>query len=276
MKKFIKNKIWIAVLLLSAACVNPDDLVTEDAKEGGGILSVVGSEGKLLGIEDPETHIVEFTDTDMTIKVSEVNGFFHNETFTLVKQFNGQEVVVEEFSELPYEYSITTVEEFLEGFTGVEEEDLRIGDVIAYKVKINTSDAGAVYSDPAQVPVTVNCGSDLAGTYIVTGLLQRPASGIVDQPIGPRTETVTKEGVNFYGTQNTAHWTNAALGYEPCPVLFSVTCGKIAIAEQNLCDAYSNLVSGAGYVDEETGDIYLEYQVTGGNLRTVTLKYEKQ
>ncbi|HPM31524.1 MAG TPA: hypothetical protein PLJ60_14405, partial [Chryseolinea sp.] len=178
--------------------------------------------------------------------------------------------------DLPYNYSINSVDEFLDGFTGVTADDLRIGDKVVYKVKIHTRDNRVVTSGDARLTVTVNCGSDLAATYVATGLLQRPASGIVDQPIGPRTEALLKYGVNYYGTQNSAHWDNAALGFEPCPVYFSVTCGVVEIPSQNLCGAYGNVVSGDGYVDEATGDIYLNYQVTGGNLRTVTLKYVKQ
>ena len=257
MKKLLKNNIWIFAALLTASCVNPEDLVTEDAKGGGALLSVAGSEGKLLGIEDPGTGVVTFTDNDLTLNISLVLGQFGGESFTLVKQFEDQEVEVEDFTELPHEYSITSVAEFLNGFTGLTANDLRIGDAITYKVKIHTSDDRVVYSNDAQVEVTVNCGSDLADTYVATGLLQRPASGIVDRAIGPRTEILLKYGVNYYGTQNTAHWANATLGFEPCHVYFNVTCGIIEIPAQNLCAAYGNVVSGTGYVDEVTGNIYL-------------------
>ncbi len=276
MKNIGFNKIWIFALLLAASCVDSEDLVTDGAKEGGALLTVAGSEGKLLGLEDAATGEVTFTDNDLTLHVGLVLGQFGNESFTLVKQFDGQEVEVENFTTLPFDYSISSVTEFLEGFTGVTASDLRIGDAITYKVKIHTDDGREVYSNDAQLKVTVNCGSDLAATYTVTGLLQRPLSGIVDQPIGPRDEVLLKYGVNYYGTQNTAHWANATLGFEPCPVYFNVTCGIIEVPSQNLCDAYSNVVSGTGYVDEATGDIYFSYQVTGGNLRTVTLKYVKQ
>jgi hypothetical protein len=276
MKKYIRNKFWILAILVTASCVDPEDLVTEDAKEGGAMLSVAGSEGKLLGIEDPVTGIVTFTDNDLVLNVSLILGNFKGEVFTLVKQFNGQEIEVEEFTELPYEYSITTVAEFLDGFTGISASDLRIGDVISYKVKIRTSDGRDLYSNDAQISVTVNCGSDLAGVYTATGLYQRPLSSIVDSPFGPRTETILKYGVNYYGTQQTGQFTNASLGFEPCPIYFTVTCGIVNIPTQNLCNAYSNQVSGTGYVDEDSGDIYLEYQMTGGNLRTYTCTFVKQ
>lgn len=275
MKKLITNYTWIFAILLLVGCVESEDLVTENAQEGGALLSVAGTEGKLLGIEDPGTGVVTFTDNDLNFTAALLMGQFKGETYTLVKQFDGQEVEIEDFSTLPYEYSIASVAEFLDGFTGVTANDLRIGDKIVYKIKIHTG-SGDVYSNDAQYTVTVNCGSDLAGTYVATGLLQRPASGIVDQPIGPRTEELLKYGVNYYGTQNTAHWANATLGFEPCPVYFSVTCGIIEIPAQYLCDAYGNVVSGTGYVDEDNGNIYLDYQVTGGNLRTCTLTYVPQ
>lgn len=275
MKKLITNYTWIFAILLLVGCVESEDLVTENAQEGGALLSVAGTEGKLLGIEDPVTGVVAFTDNDLNFTATLLMGQFKDETYTLVKQFDGQEVEIEDFSALPYEYSIASVAEFLEGFTGVTATDLRIGDKIVYKIKIHT-DQGDFYSNDAQYTVTVNCGSDLAGTYVGTGLYQRPASGIVDSPIGPRTEEFIKYGVNYYGTQNTCHWNNADLGFEPCPVYFSVTCGIIEIPSQYLCGAYGNLVSGTGYVDEDTGDIYLDYQVTGGNLRTCTITYVKQ
>lgn len=275
MKKLITNYTWIFAILLLVGCVESEDLVTENAKEGGALLSVAGTEGKLLGIEDPVTGVVTFTDNDLNFTASLLMGQFKDETYTLVKQFDGQEVEIEDFTTLPYEYSINSVAEFLEGFTGVTANDLRIGDKIVYKIKIHTNQ-GDFYSNDAQYTVTVNCGSDLAGTYTCTGLYQRPASGIIDQPVGPRTEELLKYGVNYYGTQQSGAFTNAQLGFEPCPVYFSVTCGIVEIPAQYLCNAYGNVVSGTGYVDEDTGAIYLDYQMTGGNLRTFTLTYTPQ
>jgi hypothetical protein len=274
--KYFNNKIFLFVLLLGtlAGCLESDDLMTENAKEGGALLSILGTEGKLLGVADPETEIVDFTDNDINFKVQLVLGQYNNETFTLVKQFKGQEVTVEEFSTLPFEYSASTLAEFLSGFNGVTANDLRIGDAIRYVVKINTKN-GVFYSNDAQYNVVVNCGSDLAGNYTMNGLYTRADGSFTDDPVGPRNEVVSKVGVNTYGTLFTGHWTHAALGVPSCPLIFTVQCGIITIPEQYLCDYYGNRVSGTGYVDEETGDIYFEYQITGGALRTYTFTYTK-
>jgi len=281
MKMKYLNKIftWVPALALLTAvgCVESEDLVTENAKGGGALLSINGTEGKLLGIEDPDTEEVSFTDNDLVFNAQLVVGQFKDETFTLVKQFNGQEVEIEDFSTLPFEYEIASLDDFLEGFTGVTPEDLRIGDAITYQVKIHTADGRTLYSNDAKYTVVVNCGSDLAATYTMEGLYQRPASGIVDSPVGPKDDEVSKVGVNQYGTTYTGHWNPSVdLGVPTCPVIFSVQCGIITIPEQYLCDAYSNLVSGTGYVDEVTGDMYFEYQITGGNLRNYTFTYTKQ
>lgn len=275
--KYFNSKIfvWALATLMMASCLESEDLMTENAKEGGALLAINGTEGKLLGVADPETEVVMFTDFDLTFKVQLVMGQFNNETYTLVKQFDGQEVKVADFSTLPFEYSLNTVEEYLEGFQGVSEADLRIGDEIRYVVKINTKD-GSFYSNDAKYSVVVNCGSALAGTYTMSGLYQRPASGIVDQAVGPKDDVITQVGVNQYGTVFTGHWALADLGVSACPVVFTVQCGIITIPEQYLCDAYSNRVSGTGLVDEETGNITFEYQITGGNLRTYTFTYTKQ
>jgi len=204
-----------------------------------------------------------------------VLGQFNNESFTLVKTYKDQQVEVANFSTLPFTYSISSVDDFLSGLTGVSASDLRIGDVIKYEVKIHT-DGQTFTSGDAKFEVKVNCGSDLEGLYTMTGLYQRPASGIVDQAVGPKDDLVQKYGTNLYGTQFSGHFTPAQLGFDPCPVFFTITCGVIEIPAQNLCNAYSNVVSGSGYLDEDTGAIYLEYQITGGNLRTYTFTYTPQ
>lgn len=271
--KNISNKIFLGLIfIIIASCVEPEDLVTENARSGGALLSVVGSNGKLLGIEDPSTGVVDFTDFDMELKISLVLGQFDGETFTLVKTYKSQEVEVIDFETLPFTYNVASVDEFLSGFTGVTASDLRIGDVIKYVVKIHTKGETFTSGD-AIFEIKVNCGSDLAGLYSMSGLYQRPASGIVDQAVGPKDDLIQKYGTNLYGTQFSGHFTPAQLGFDPCPVFFTITCGLIEIPAQNLCNAYSNVVSGTGYLDEATGSIYLEYQITGGNLRTYTFTY---
>ncbi|SKC79267.1 hypothetical protein [Ohtaekwangia koreensis] len=277
-KVFSITVLALSLIWITYSCVEPDDLITEDAKEGGAIVAVTGSSGKVLGVPDATTGEVTFTDNDLSLIVNKKTGGSAVESYAVVKQYNGgAEVVVEEFETTPHTVELTTLSEFLNG-TGKQESDLRIGDVFTFTVRQTLEDGRIIYSAPAngRYNVTVNCSSNLAGTYTVTGVYNRPASGITGQAVGPRTEVISEISPGVYGTQLTGHWTLADLGVSECPIIFSDVCGELTIATQTLCDAYSNEVSGTGYVDAATGNLFFEYIITGGNERSYTFTFAKQ
>lgn len=277
-KVFAITILALSLIWVTYSCVEPDDLVTEDAKEGGAIVSVAGSNGKVLGVPDAETGQVTFTDNDLSMTINVKTGGDNVKSYAVVKQYNGgPEVVVDEFETAPHTVTLADMSEFLDG-TGKQGSDLRIGDVFTFTVRQTLDDGRVIYSAPAngRYSVTVNCSSNLAGTYTVTGVYNRPASGIAGQAVGPRTETISEISPGVYGTQLTGHWTLADLGVSECPIIFSDVCGELTIATQNLCDAYSNEVSGTGYVDAATGNLHFEYIITGGNERNYTFTFTKQ
>ncbi len=259
MKNIIKNKIWIVALLLSAACVNPDDLVTEDSKSGGAVLKVDGS-GKLLGTPDSETNEVTFSDNELSMTVDLQFPVSDVEEYAIVKRFNGVEVVEETFTELPHTFAISDLDNFLEGLD-VEEGDLRIGDVFSFVVRITHEDGRILYSDAAQLSITVNCSSALAGSYTYSGTWDRAETGNADVPVGPFPETITEVSPGVYKTTRSGHYTAATID-DPCPFIFEDVCGVLTIPSQNLCDAYSNQVEGEGTFDPATGNLHFEYIIT--------------
>lgn len=266
------------VLLVTYSCVDPEDLITAGAKEGGAIVTVSGTSGKVLGVPNSTTGEVTFTDNELTMNIDVSTGGESVDSYSVVKQFNGgDEVLVESFNSVPHTTTFTTLDEFLAG-TGKAATDLRIGDTYSFRVKLTLSDGRVIYSAPAngRYNVVVNCSSNLAGTYTVTGIYNRPASGIVGQVVGPRTEVLTEISPGIYGTEESGHWdAESQLGFSTCPIIFSDVCGELTIATQNLCDAYSNEVTGTGTVDSATGNLHFVYIITGGNERDYVFDFVK-
>ncbi len=279
----IKFKYILSVVLMTlfiSSCVESEDLVTEDAKDGGAILKVDGSSGKLLGLPDAVTGEITFTDFELTLKVAVAYGGYDVTGYEIVKMYNGEnEVSIAKLtpSQLPFTVTLSTVDEYLSG-TGVEASNLRIGDTFSFVTKITTGDGRTLISGAGQYVVTVNCSSDLAGSYSLAGTWDRAETGNADVPYGPVTETITEISAGVYKTTLTGHYTNpqAALGLPICEMIFSDVCGELTIAKQGLCDAFSNEVIGDGYVDIATGDLYLNYTIDfAAGKRVYTAVYTK-
>ena len=267
----------LAGLLIAESCTDPDDLVTSDAKEGGGIVSTVGSSGKVLGVPDATTGEVTFTDNILSFKVTPISGGETVESYAVVKQLNGgTEVIVEEFDELPHTVSLSTLAEFIAG-TGKDAEDLRIGDTFLFRVKQILKNGREVYSAPVNgaYSVVVNCSSNLAGSYSFSGLWSRAETGNTDVPFSQSDEVITEVSPGVYSTTYSGHYSHTAID-NPCPFVFSDVCGVLTIAPQYLCDAYSNEVVGSGTVDAATGNLHFEYTIDfAAGKRHYTVTYVK-
>ena len=280
MKKLVFKIFQVSMLAIAVfamkACLNPADLTTKDAKEGGAIVTIAGTTGKVLGVPDANG-VISFSANELTMVVDVKTGGSAVTKYSIVKQFNGgTEIEVESFSDHPHTLTLTTLDEFLAA-TGKTANELRIGDVFSFRVKMTLKDGRVVYaaSGNGEYDIPVNCSSDLAGTYTVTGIYNRPASGIVGQVVGPRDEVITELSPGVYITFMTGHWSLAALGVPSCGFVFKDICGVLTIDAQNLCDAYSNQVSGTGTVDPATGNLHFVYIITGGNQRDYVFDFVK-
>ncbi len=132
--------------------------------------------------------------------------------------------------------------------------------VLVLNVTQVTGDPMVVNSGkPISITMNYACPSFLEGTYAVT-TEYTGYDGTVTML--EWTETITNTGIGEYRTERVGHWTIAALGGTP-GFTFTDVCGQISVAGQNLVDTYSNWVEGTdfGSVDEETGNLYIEYSV---------------
>ena len=273
----IVYKTFCLVSILLLGCVESEDLVTESAKSGGALLTSSGS-GKLLGIPDGVTGEVSFTDFDLSMEVGLAFAVSDVEGYAIVKRFDGQEVEVETFTTVPHTFELNSVAEYLAGFTGVAATDLRIGDVFDFVVKITHEDGRVLYSDGAKVSITVNCSSNLAGSYTFSGTWDRAETGNTDVPFGPTTEIITEVAPGVYSTTYTGHYSDppVQLGLPICAFIFEDVCGVLTIPSQGLCDFYSNEVAGTGTVDPVTGNLHFEYSIGFGlGPRLYTVDYIK-
>lgn len=137
---------------------------------------------------------------------------------------------------------------------------LAVAPVLVLKVTEVTGDSKVINSGkPITLTLNYACPSFLADTYAVT-TEYTGYDGTVT--ILNWTETITKTGIGEYRTERVGHWTVASLGGTP-GFTFTDVCGVISVAEQNLVDLYSNLVTGTdfGSVDPVTGNLYIEYSV---------------
>jgi hypothetical protein len=272
-KTLMASTLAATALLFAYSCTEPDDLITEDAQEGGGIVSIAGTSGKVLGVPDATTGQVTFTDNALSMTVTPMTGTVEVAQYSIVKSLNGgAEVVVEQFTDIPHTTTLTTLAQFVEG-TGKAATDLRIGDVFTFRVKQTLSDGRVLYAAPAagRYNVVVNCSSNLAGSYTYAGTWDRAETGNVAVPFGGA-DVITEVSPGVYSTLRSGHYTALTID-DPCPFIFSDVCGELTIAEQNLCDAYSNLIAGSGYVDAATGDLHFEYHIefaAGNRIYTVT------
>lgn len=174
MKK-IKYLIFsIVSLVLISSCVE-DYTDAAGIKDTGGAMIAIGgnSDGKLLGApssSDLENATISFSDTNLNLDVVLLTGGQDVSGYELVKSFNGgNEVTVLSSNTLPMNLSYTSLADFIDGL-GITADQLRIGDVIKFRTKIIKNDGSVYFAAPNQgdFNVTINCSSNLEGTYLVT------------------------------------------------------------------------------------------------------------
>ncbi|HLV39738.1 hypothetical protein [Xanthomarina sp.] len=148
--------------------------------EAGLLIDVSSSGGALLGSPDANFPIAEapvtFSDVELNFSLKKLSGNLDNiAKLEVVKILNGDvnqgktEISVAETATLPFSFSYTTLEEFLVG-TGMDADDLRIGDSFTFRVKVHQTDGDVYYYSRGmgRVSLTVNCAYDLSGMYTMT------------------------------------------------------------------------------------------------------------
>jgi hypothetical protein len=271
---------FFTALIVVGACVESEDLVTEDAKDGGAILTATGSSGKLLGVPNSTTGEISFTDFELSLRIAVEYGGYNVSSYEIVKTYNGKNevsVATIQPNQFPYVLTLNSLDDYLSG-TALTANELRIGDTFKFITKIKTADGRTVQSNSGQYTVTVNCSSNLAGSYSLAGTWDRAETGNSDVPYGPVAETITEIEPGVYKTTLTGHYTNpsASLGLPICEMIFNDVCGELTIPKQGLCDFYSNEVVGTGYVDPATGNLYFDYTIDfAAGKRIYTAVYTK-
>jgi len=279
MKKIFNLFVAVSLLFIYSCNDNADfptdDHLTGTASEGSAIVAIhVDTEGKLLGIpssQDFASATVSFAEVGLNMEVILMSGGTDVSSYEIVKTLNGgTEATVATSATLPISASYSTASEFTDGL-GITTADLRIGDVISFRTKMIKNDGTVMYSHEGTYNVTISCSSDLAKTYSVLLHFTRDSTG--DDAWYEFEDTFTVSGVGEYRTTEVGHWIGG-LGVGVPGMTITDLCGQITVPEQNLVEYYSNLVAGSGYVDGDTGIIYLDYTVcAGGECRVYSAVY---
>ena len=210
MKTLKINILAILGLLLVTGCSNDIedyDTVAEIHDEAGATVQVSAtSNSAILGNPEPGVPLDEAMVTittaylDMTVSLSAGN-LDTIDRIQIVKSFNGgSEIVLGESTTLPYNLVVDNLEDILAG-TGVDESELRIGDIVSIRTKVIQTDGDFYYynSSMGNYSLTINCASDLAGVYSNPYL---PQAVVCNGP----TSTVTEVSPGRY-------WVSSMTGY---------------------------------------------------------------
>ena len=262
--------ILASVILLTGACIEPQNVAP--VSEGGVLVSIDETSGNFLGL--PEATGFVPLDVALDYELYVPNGLESGITsYTIMKKYNTHvmEVIEEEevatplssewvdietVTALPYMLSYTTEDEFYAGF-GIGSDTLKVGDTFDFGVKILKDDGTIIYPSTTYglFTITVNCLSDLAGTYDL--VITRDDGSVYDRP----GEIITETSPGKYATTLTGGWTPGAYlpdqGFD-----FEDVCGELTVPEQGLFhDYYSNLVVGGGFVNPGTGVITIVHTI---------------
>lgn len=270
MKIFKYSYIFI-LAFLTFGCLESEDKVTANAVDAGVVVDNDNVSGKALGLPNPDSTI-SFQDVAVNFRMEYFTGDESRvASYRVVKSFSGEngsgQVDINTYTELPFEFSLSGINELLEGITGVTETDLRLGDVFTFTTYVTTTDGKEYQYAPGigSLAVTVNCLSDLAGKYSVTGTSTDVA--YTDTYPGEITETAPGQ---YYFIPTSADLTTRRTTKYAIATVFNDVCGTLEIPAQGLggdveasSNQFSNEVVGTGSVDPNTGVITFEYTIAG-------------
>ena len=160
------------VIMVMAGCTEPDDLITSNAQEAA-LVSLSGS-GSLAGAPEPgkslDSASITFQQTELEYNLMVASGLEDVSQITTYKVFAGQTVEIQTVSATEEGVTIefSSIQEFLEGFSGVAESDLRVGDQVLFYSELIMKDGRVIRDRNADLGVNISCLADLTGTYVVT------------------------------------------------------------------------------------------------------------
>lgn len=262
MKKIniLLTTVLFASLLIGCDGVDESEVLL-NRKISGVSISVEG-EGSIQGepsdLEDLTNSSVTIMSNNLFMSISKLNTEDESniEGYEVIKQFNGgEEIIIATSENLPFEVNLTELSEFLEG-TNISENDLKIGDVFTFSVKVlNKDEKKYIYSSQA-FNITVNCFADLTGVYSVTNSIcgtglngKIPSIQITKTPDGKWKLETADGGLLQYCTSNTSLVNSGTI---------SVICGEVS-GTTDFCPDYGIGCIKGGKWDAETGTLTIEY-----------------
>ena len=270
----------VAGLLALTACETDPETVAEVADEAGMLIQVTASsDSSILGtpaggvpLEDAE---VSVTNAALDMTISMTSGSLDKiAKLEIVKSFNGgSEVILAETTTLPYNLVIQDLDGLLAG-TGVVENDLRIGNVLAFRTRITQTDGDVYYynSGMGNYEIIVNCSSNLTGNYAV--ISTRDDGNTYDQGI----EAIVAVSPGYYKTVTTGGWAAGTIAPDQ-GFNFQDTCNTLTVPNQDLAQGYySNDVTGRdGGEVLANGDLVINYTIDfSAGARNYSNSYVKQ
>lgn len=252
------------IMFMVTGCNKSVDLITGDAMEGA-VTDTEGTTGKMLGSPDVTTGEVEFLEVDATFTVKVDKAGTGVNSLSIYKQVVGksEKTLIENTSSYPYSLAYTTINQILDG-TGVASTALRIGDVVNIWAEIEMKDGRTLFFNKSILTMTVQCLSDLAGTYDMTG--EDDTGFTFAYPI-----IIEEVNPGEYSFRPTSGYITAVYGYSGdyalATQMFDV-CNVITIPKQNLGSGqgsygeFSNQVEGSGTVNGD-GSIDIEHDTEG-------------
>ncbi|EKF54509.1 hypothetical protein I215_12263 [Galbibacter marinus] len=244
-----------------------------------GVEISIEGEGAIQGVplnpEDLANSPVDFTVSTLEMHVDKASVEDESliSNFELVKQFNGgEETSVATYESLPFDVSLTELSQFTEG-TGISADDLKIGDIFKFAVKVHHANGKSYIYNNHAFNVQVNCFADLSGTYTVTNSYcgagstgTIPSVKITKTPDGNWNLETADGGLLQYCTQNTT-LTNAGT--------ISVVCGEVS-GTTDFCGSNGIGCIVGGSWDQETGVLTLELDDTFFGIGGYTATYTRQ
>ncbi len=256
--------LWLILICVSllTGCDSEEEAQVLQERDTAGVLIDISGSGGVQGIpqtpENLENSVVDFNVNTIEMNVEKISG---TETeiskFEIVKQFNGgAEISMGSFESVPFTFSLTSLSEFVEE-TGVSAEELRIGDVFTFTVKVHQIDGDVYQYSNQSFNLTVNCFADLSGAYTVsnsvcgagsTGTI--PTINISQTPDGNWYLETADGGLLQYCTSNTALVNDGTI---------SVVCGEVLpTSSLAFCPDYGIGCITGGTWDQESGILELE------------------
>lgn len=264
-----KIKLFLSALIVSVAfssCDGEEEAQVLNNIDIAGVAIEIEGSGTLQGepddmdnLSDSNVNILT-TELDMTVKMASSEDLGAISNFEVVKQFNGgSEISVGTFESLPFSVKLTELNQFLEN-TSVSEDDLRIGDLFTFKVRVNQKDGDSYQYLGEAFNLAINCFADLSGTYTVTNSVcgsgktgTIPPIKITKTPDGNWKLDTADGGLLQYCTSNTSLVNGGTI---------SVICGEVMPSSPDFCGSNGIGCITGGTWNQETGVLELKLNDT--------------